>query len=179
MLGKSADAYFQTYHRVLNRAQWSSLAAGRILLGLLRDAFVPEGPVVMGLDETLERRRDERLSAKGSYRDPVRSSPTPFVKASGLRWVCLMLLARMPWVDRVGALPFLTVLAPAERFYQGRGRQPPSLLNRARQAVQLVRRWVPTRELVGGDSTYAALEWLDAVRESACVRTRWRLNAAL
>ena len=79
VLGKSADAYFQTYHRVLNRAQWSSLAAGRILLGLLRDAFVPEGPVVMGLDETLERRRDERLSAKGSYRDPVRSSPTPFV----------------------------------------------------------------------------------------------------
>jgi hypothetical protein len=180
VMGKSADAHFQNYHRVLNRAQWSSLAAGRILLGLLLDAFVPEGPVVMGLDETLERRRGERLSAKGIYRDPVRSSHTHFVKASGLRWVCLMLLARIPWVDRVWALPFLTVLAPSERFYQGRGRQPQSLLDRARQAVQLVRRWVPTRELVVvGDSTYAALEWLDAVHESACVITRLRLDAAL
>ncbi len=180
VMGKSADAHFQNYHRVLNRAQWSSLAAGRILLGLLLDAFVPEGTVVMGLDETIERRRGERLSAKGIYRDPVRSSHTHFVKASGLRWVSLMLLARMPWVDRVWALPFLTVLAPSERFYQGRGRRPPSLLDRARQAVQLVRRWVPTRELVVvGDSTYAALEWLDAVRESACVITRLRLDAAL
>ena len=180
VMGKSADAHLQNYHRVLNRAQWSSLAAGRILLGLLLAAFVPEGPVVMGLDETLERRRGERLSAKGIYRDPVRSSHTHFVKASGLRWVCLMLLARIAWVDRVWALPFLTVLAPSERCYQGRGRPPQSLLDRARQAVQLVRRWVPTRELVVvGDSTYAALEWLDAVPESACVITRLRLDAAL
>jgi hypothetical protein len=180
VMGKSADAHFQNYHRVLNRAQWSSLEAGHILLGLLLDAFVSEGPVVMGIDETIERRRGERLSAKGIYRDPVRSSHTHFVKASGLRWVSLMLLTRIPWVDRVWALPFLTVLAPSERYYQGRGRRPQSLLDRARQAVQLVRRWVPTRALVVvGDSTYAALEWLDAVRESACVITRLRLDAAL
>jgi DDE superfamily endonuclease len=180
VMGKSAEAHFQNYHRVLKRAQWSSLEAGRLLLGLLLDAFVPEGPVVMGIDETIARRRGERLSAKGIYRDPVRSSHTHFVNAGGLRWVCLMLLARMPWVDRVWARPFLIVLAPSERCYQGRGRRPQSLLDRARQAVQLVRRWVPTRELVVvGDSTYAALAWLDAVRESACVITRLRLDAAL
>jgi len=74
--GKSANAHFQNYYRVLNRAQWSSLEAGRILLSLLLDAFVPEGPVVMGIDETIERRRGECLSAKGIYRDPVRSSHT-------------------------------------------------------------------------------------------------------
>jgi hypothetical protein len=180
VLGKSADAHFQNYHRVLNRAQWSPLAASRRLLGLLLDVFVPEGPVVMGIDETIERRRGERISAKGIYRDPVRSSHAHFVKASGLRWVCLMVLARIPWVDRVWALPFLTVLAPSERYYQGQDRRPQSLLDRARQMVRLVRRWLPTRELVVvGDSTYAALEWLDAVRESAGVITRLRLDAAL
>jgi hypothetical protein len=180
VLGKSADAHFQNYHRVLNRAQWSSLEASRRLLGLLLDVFVPEGPVVIGIDETIERRRGERISAKGIYRDPVRSSHAHFVKASGLRWVCLMVLARIPWVDRVWALPFLTVLAPSERYYQGQGRRPQSLLDRARQMVRLVRRWLPTRELVVvGDSTYAALEWLDAVRESACMITRLRLDAAL
>jgi DDE superfamily endonuclease len=180
VLGKSADAHFQNYHRVLNRAQWSSLEASRRLLGLLLDVFVPEGPVVMGIDETIERRRGERISAKGIYRDPVRSSHAHFVKASGLRWVCLMVLARIPWGDRVWALPFLTVLAPSERYDQIRGRRTQSLLDRARQMVRLVRRWLPTRELVVvGDSTYAALEWLDAVRERAGVITRLRLEAAL
>ena len=180
VMGKSADIHFQNYHRVLNRAQWSSLEAGRILLGLLLEAFVPEGPVVMGIDETIERRRGERLGAKGIYRDPVRSSHTHFVKASGLRWVSLMLLARMPWVYRVWALPYLTVLAPSERYYQGRGRRPQSLLERARQALQLVRRWLPTRELVVVcDNTYSALEWLDAVRHEVWNITRLRLDAAI
>jgi hypothetical protein len=180
VLGKSAEAHFQNYHRVLNRAQGSALEASRRLLGLLLDVFVPEGPVVMGIDETMERRRGERIAATGIYRDPMRSSQAHVVKASGLRWVCLMVLARIPWADRVWALPFLTVLAPSERYYRVRGRSPQSLLDRARQMVRLVRRWVPSRELVVvGDSTYAALEWLDAVRERVCVITRLRLDAAL
>jgi hypothetical protein len=180
VLGRSAEAHFQNYHRVLTRAQWSALDASRRLLRLLLDAFVPEGPVVMGIDATMARRRGARITAQGIYRDPVRSSHAHVVKASGLRWVCLTVLARIPWADRVWALPFLTVLAPSERYDQVQGRSPQSLLERARQMVRLVRRWVPTRELVVvGDSTDAALEWLDAVRASACVVTRLRLDAAL
>ncbi len=180
VLGRSDDSHFQNYHRVLNRAQWSPLKASRLLLGLLLEAFVPDGPVVIGIDETIERRRGERIPAKGIYRDPVRSSHTHFVKASGLRWVSLMLLTRIPWAGRVWALPFLTVLAPSERYYQGRGRRAHSLLDRARQAFLLVRRWLPTRELIVlGDNTYSALERLDAVRATICVITRLRLDAAL
>ena len=79
------------YHRVLNRAAWCPRAAARPLLGLLLDAFVPAGPVVLGIDDTIERRRGKRIAAKGIYRDPVRSSRGHFVKASGLRWLSLML----------------------------------------------------------------------------------------
>jgi hypothetical protein len=180
VLGNSADAHFQNYHRVLNRAPWAALDASRRLLERLLDVFVPQGPVVMGSDETIERRRGERIAAKGVYRAPVRSSHAHFVKASGLRWGCLMVLARIPWVDRVWALPFLTVLAPSARDYQSQGRRPHSRLDRARQMVRLARRWLPSRELVVvGDSPYAALEWLAAVRERACVITRLRLDAAL
>jgi hypothetical protein len=32
-----------------------------------------------------------------------------------------MLLSPMPWAGRVWALPFLTVLAPSERYCQARG----------------------------------------------------------
>jgi len=180
VMGKSDDRHFQNYHRVLSRAQWPALHGGRMLLRLLLHTFVPTGPVVIGIDETIERRRGEKIAAKGIYRDPVRSSHAHFVKASGLRWVSLMLLAPIPWTTRVWGLPFLTVLSPSERYYQQRGRSPQTLLDRARQAVRLVRRWLPERELVVvGDHTYAALEWLDAVGPAVCVITRLRLDAAL
>ena len=81
--GLCRERRFVNYHRVLNRAAWSGRAAARLLLGLLLDAFVPHGPVLLGLDDTIERRRGKRISAKGIYRDPVRSSRGHFVKASG------------------------------------------------------------------------------------------------
>jgi hypothetical protein len=180
VMGKRDDRHFQHYHRVLSRAPWPALQGGRMLLRWLLRIFVPTGPVVMGVDETIERRRGAKIAAKGMYRDPVRSSHAHLVNASGWRWVSLMLLTPIPWTTRIWGLPLLTVLSPSERYYQHRGRSPRTLLDRARQAVWLVRRWLPTRELVVvGDHTYAALEGLDAVRDAACVITRLRLDAAL
>jgi hypothetical protein len=110
MMGHGAASDFQTYHRVLNRAVWSSLTTSRLLLRFLVAVFIPSGVVVVGLDDTIERRRGEQIQAKGIYRDPVRSSHAHFVKVSGLRWLACMLLVPLSWADRVWALPFLTVL---------------------------------------------------------------------
>lgn len=107
VMGKSDDQHFQHYHRVLNRAQWSTLAASRLLLRLLVATFAPTGELVCGLDDTIERRRGAKIKAKGIYRDPVRSSHSHFVKASGLRWLSCMLLTTVPWASAVcGACPF-------------------------------------------------------------------------
>jgi len=57
----------------------------------------------------------------------------PIVKASGLRWLSLMLLASIPWAGRIWALPFLTALAPSERCCQSRGRQHKMLTDWGRQ----------------------------------------------
>ena len=62
VLGLSGDAHFQNYHRVLNRARWSAHQAAGILLRLLVQAFVPAGPVVIGLDDTVERRRGAKIA---------------------------------------------------------------------------------------------------------------------
>src|ERR671927_317298 len=124
VLGLQDDRPFGNYHRVLNRARWSSRALSRILCTQLVDAFVPPGaPVLVGLDDTIERRGGAKIAAKGIYRDPVRSSKEHFVKASGLRWVSLQLLAPIPWIGRVWALPFFTVLAPSERYHLQRGKR--------------------------------------------------------
>jgi hypothetical protein len=179
-VGLSHLSSFRTYHRVLSRAVWSSRSASRILLGVLLGAFVPTGPLVVGIDETIERRRGKKIAAAGIYRDPVRSSHSHFVKARGLRWICLMLLAPVPWAGRVWAFPFLSALAPSERAAKRRHRRFKPLTMWARQMIRQVHRWQPDRELVVvGDRTYAALELLDAVRSVATVVTRLRLDARL
>ena len=97
VMGLRDEVQFQNYHRVLNRATWSSRALSRILLRLLVRAFVPpDAPVVVGLDDHIERRRGAKIAAKGIYRDAVRSSKACVVKTSGLRWVSMMLLAPIP-----------------------------------------------------------------------------------
>jgi hypothetical protein len=182
VMGLSQEKQFQNYHRVLNRAGWSALALSRVLFQLLVDTLLPEGPLVIGLDDTLERRRGAKIKAKGVYRDGVRSSHSHFVKATGLRWLCAMLLVEMDWAGRVWALPFLTVLCPSERYHQQRGQKHKKLTDWAGQIIGLLRRWLPDRPLVFvADSTYAAIELLK--RASALVDvsliTRLRLDAAL
>jgi hypothetical protein len=181
ILGRDEEPDFCTYHRLLSRARWSSRAAAGRLLQLLVKTFVPsDTPVLIGLDDTIERRWGARIRARGIYRDPVRSSKGHFVKASGLRWLSAMLLAPVPWAGRILALPFLTMLAPSERFYAGQPRAPKALLDWARQTSLQIRRWLPDRSIVlVADGAFAALEFLAAVRPHLCVITRLRLDASL
>lgn len=112
------------------------------------------------------RRRGEKIKAKGIYRDPVRSSHAHFVKASGLRWLSLMLLVEIPWAKRVWAKPFKTSLAPSERYDQELSRRHKTLTDWGRQMILQVRRWFPQRQVfVVTDSSFAALELLAAVSQ--------------
>lgn len=183
VMGMQDEPHFQNYHRTLGRAIWSSRQASRILLQQLVSGFAPSGVLVMGIDDTIERRWGKRIAARGIYRDPVRSSDSHFVKTSGLRWLSLMLLVNIPWAKRVWALPFFTILAPSERYHQIRKQRHQTLLDWARQMLTQVRRWMPQRAIVlVADSSFAALEFLDALRQLATavsVITRLRLDAAL
>jgi hypothetical protein len=184
VMGLKDAGKFAQYHQVLSRAVWSPGDLAHTLLMLLVKTFSPEGkPLVFGIDETIERRWGQKIAARGIYRDPVRSSKSHFVKASGLRWISLMLLTRIPWAERVWALPVMTVLAPSERYYTERGRQPKTLTERAQQMIFQLRRWLPGRPLViVGDNSYAALELLaacQALPEPVTFVTRLRMDAAL
>src|SRR3954451_24864385 len=181
IIGLRQERHFVTYHRVLNRAVWDSRLAARLRLRVLVEAFVPTGPVLLGLDDSIERRRGKRISARGIYRDPVRSSRSFFVKTSGLRWLSLMLLSPMSWAGRVWALPFLTVLAPSERYCQERGLRHKTLTDWARRVAWQARRWLPGRAIVLlGDSSFAVLDLLVAlIRHGVICITRLRLDAAL
>ena len=170
-MGLDQHKRFYRYHRVLSRASWSSRK-------------VPKGgPLVVGIDETLERRYGKKIRAKGIYRDPVRSTHENFVKSSGLRWVCVMLLVEIPWASRVWALPFLSALAPSERYAAAWGRSHKKITEWAWQLLLLLRRWYPERKIVAvAERAYASLKLLSrcqSLSRSVTFITRLRLDAAL
>ncbi|HZS05208.1 MAG TPA: transposase [Blastocatellia bacterium] len=181
VVGLGAEQHFQTYHRVLNRAQWSALAASRILLGLIL-ALLPQGStVVIGADDTIERRRGKQINGLGCYRDAVKSSRKQVVKCFGLKWLSLMVLVKLPWSSRVWALPFLTVLCRAAAKDSARPHK--TAIDILMVCLRLVRRWLPERAIVlVVDGGYAAIKLaLLCAGEPTRVTlvTRLRLDASL
>lgn len=171
---------FGRYHEVLSEARWDARVLARKLLRQLLAALLPSGEVVIGLDDSIERRWGPKIAARGIYRDPVRSSRGFFVKTSGLRWLSLMVVLPIPWAKRRWALPFLTVLAPSQRYNEAQGRRHKPLTRWAIQAILQTRRWLPDRRItVVGDSSFASLELIAAVRRHVRLITRLRLDANL
>jgi DDE superfamily endonuclease len=179
-MGLALARHFTTYHRVLNRATWAARQGSRLLLELLLTGFVPPGTtMVLGADDTRERRSGRKISAKGCYRDAVRSTNKHVIRCFGLKWVAMMLVVPVPWSRRVWALPFLTALCwPAKN--RGRRRHKTSV-DGVRQMMKQVRRWRPGRRLVlvvdGGFAAVAlALAW---VKQHVTRVSRLRWDAAL
>jgi hypothetical protein len=180
MTGRIDASNFASFHQILNRVRWSPRCAARRLLGVVIERLVPAGPVVIGMDDTIERRWGRRITARGIYRDPVRSSHGHFVKASGLRWLSFMILAPVPWAKLVKALPVLTLLAPSERSNRQRGRRHKLLTDWARQGALQLCRWLPERQVIFvGDSSFAVHELAHAITSRADLISRLRLDASL
>lgn len=185
VMGLGDDPHFSSYHQVLNRAVWSPRRLSEMLLTMLIKVLDSDETkaLVFGIDETIERRWGPKIAKRGIYRDAVRASKSHFVKTSGLRWISLMWLTEIPWAERIWALPFLTVLAPSERYHEQAGRQHKTITDWARQMIFQLRRWLPHRELVVvADYSYAVLKFLHACQtmvNPVTVITRLRLDAAL
>jgi hypothetical protein len=184
VMGLKDDPQYQNYHRVLNRAKWCSLAAGKILLGLLVQTFVmADVPLILGVDETLERRRGKQIKQKGVFRDPVRSSKKYLVHSFGLRWVSMMLIVSVPWSSRPWALPFLTLNAPSEATNKANSKRHKTSIDWIQQMICLTRRWLRGRTLVlvtdGGLTAVKLGLTCGAFRQPVTWVSRFRLDACL
>jgi len=153
----SDEKRFEKYHRVLNRDQWSCALGAKILLGLLVALLPTNTPILIAIDETRERRKGKKISAKGCYRYAVRSSENTVVKCFGLKWICMALIVPLPWSKRPWALPFLTVLAPSKQANAERDRTHRTIVDWTIVMVRLVRRWLKKPWVLIGDGAYACI----------------------
>jgi hypothetical protein len=147
-----------------------------------------DAPLVLLVDETLERRRGKKIAYKSYFRDVVRSTSQHPLKSEGIRWLCVALLVQVPWNEsRQWALPFLTVPALAPATSEKLGKPHRTVIDKTQLLVRLVRRWQPEREVVlVGDGNYAAVRLGHTLRElsgegrpMARLVARLRLDATL
>ena len=148
VLGLAGHPGFAAFHRVLNRNAWSSLALARTLLRMVVAAFVPSGPIVVGVDHTLERRRGRHIGPAGHFYDAGRSSAAWRATSRGLRWLTATVLVEVPFARHVWALPVLTALTPSKAWSEGRGWPRRPLTDRARRLLLVPRRGLPDRPMV-------------------------------
>lgn len=159
MMGLGHSKHFSNYHRVLNRARWSPWVLSKLLFLLLVRLFLAAGaPILLVIDETLERRRGPQIKYKGWFRDPIRSTLTHVSKSLGIRWICLALLVPVPWSQRLWALPFMTIPALGPKTSAKLQKRHRTIVEWAMIMVDKVRSWQPEREIVlVGDGSYAAV----------------------
>lgn len=180
VMGLASGCNFSKYHRFLNRAQWDGLMLARIMLGLLIKLLPDSWPLLIAVDETLERRRGRKIKAKGLYRDAVQSSQSHVVTSYGLKWECMMLMVPLPWCKRPWALPFLTVLAPSKKSNEAAGRRHKTSLDWTRQMTCAVSRWLKRSWTLVGDGAYACMDLaLWCIRVHVALVSRLRLDAQL
>ena len=172
---------FSKYHRVLSRAAWNELALSKILLGLLIKILPASWPILIAVDETLERRKGKKIKAKGVYRDAVRSSQSKVITAFGLKWECMTLIVPLPWCRRPWALPFLTVLSPSKKSNEKAGRRHKTSIDWTQQMVKLVSRWLKGASwILLGDGAYACMALAQTcINKSVTLISRLRLDAQL
>lgn len=185
-VGLQDERCFPKFHRFLSQDKWSAKWLSGVLLRLLVDTFIGKGEaLVFGIDDTIERRWGKKIIKRGIYRDPVRSSKSHFVKCSGLRWLSLMLISRLPWLEAgvFWALPVLTALCPSERYYLARDKPPKKLTDWASQMITWLSR--KARSLnrpvyLTGDGSFAVYElFMHAQNRGIGMIARMKLNARL
>lgn len=181
VMGLSDETAFSKYHHVLNRVEWSQWSAASILLNLVGNMIGKGKPLVMFVDETLERRKGPKIKAKGYYRDAVRSSKSIVVKCSGLKWLTMAISWRFPFSDRYFALPFMTVLQPSAKSDKAASRRHKTTLQWTIQMVMQVVRWLKNTPIIlVGDGGFACakLAWM-CLKYNVCLVSRLKMNACL
>ena len=183
-MGLANIRHFTNYHRVLNRACWSPWVSSKLLLSLIIYLLLPPGlPLLLVIDDTLERRRGPKIKYKGWFRDPIRSTLTHVSKSLGIRWLCLAALVPVPWSQRLWALPFMTVPALGPKTSTKLQKRHRTLIDWAMLMVDKVRRWQPDREVVlVGDGSFAAVPLIQCcqkLQNPLKLVARLRLDACL
>lgn len=139
---------YSKYHWVLSGAKWCSIQGAKILLFSLGKLCSQD--IVISIDSTIERRKGPKIKGLGRQRDPVRSTKEKKVLAIGLNWLVCAIHIRFPWISKIWACPFLSILMSPEKPLSSsknesdlkKTRQHKTLNEWASQIVRIIAKWI-------------------------------------
>jgi hypothetical protein len=186
---------FSCYHRFFSQARWSVDQVGRVVLQLVLKCIASDAPLVVAVDDTLNRKTGKRIWAAGMHHDPLRSTARRAAFAFGHNWVVLSVQLRLPFApDTIWSLPILMRLYRRKHKPRKPGRprgerkaigQATSAQYRtrpqlARDMIALMASWLGGRTMhVVGDSEYAGKSISRHLPDHVHLTSRMVINAAL
>lgn len=154
-----APGHSSTYHRVLSKRRWSTWRLAGSLAGFILDHWVPDGPVQVCGDDTVDEHRGKKVYGKACHRDAVRSTHSYTAYRWGHKWVVLATLVRFPFSSRLWALPILVALYRSKDWNNKHGRRHKTPSELMRQLLAVLLHWFPHRKFVfSGDGGYGTHE---------------------
>lgn len=157
--GDLAPGHDSAYRRVLSEARWSGLEVGCALARHLLDRLVPDGPVYLVGDDTVDGHPGPKVYGKGRHRDPTRSSHAFTAWRYGHKWVVLAVLVRFPFATRPWALPVLVDLCLPPEASKAAGRPHRTPAQRMCRLLRILLGRFPDRTVIfAGDSGYGSHE---------------------
>jgi hypothetical protein len=168
-----APGHPSSYHRVFSRRRWFHWRLARGLAGFILHHFVPDGPVLICGDDTVDEHRGQKVYGKACHRDAVRSTHSFTAYRWGHKWVVLAILVKFPFSRRLWALPVLVALYYSKDWNQKHQRRHKTPSELMQQLLAVLIHWFPQRKFIfAGDGGYGT-------HPLACFAHRHRLHLAL
>lgn len=158
IMGKQAPGHMSDYHRVFSRAPWILMPLGKILAAAVIQ-WLPDGPIVVAMDDTTAQHKGKKVYGKGCHHDAVRSTHTHVAYRWGHKWVVLAIVVKLPFASRPWALPVLAALYRPRDLNKQEGRRHKTPIMLARGLMSVLMRWFPEKQFIFlGDGGYASHE---------------------
>lgn len=179
--GAVGTKHHSAYHRLFAAARWSLDELGLAVFGLLILPLLGDGLVLLGVDDTLARKRGLKVFGVGMHHDPLLSTRRTSVKNWGHCWVILGVILKLPFCgDRWFCLPILFRLYVPKKTAKKKGlpyHTKPEL------AVQMLRllcgRFENGDFHAVGDSTYGGKSVLLKLPRNCGLTSRLAMDARL
>ncbi len=148
-----------TYHRVLSKRRWSTWRLSGALARFILHHWVPDGPVLVCGDDTVDQHRGKNVYGKACHRDAVRSTHSFTAYRWGHKWVVLAILVKFPFAQRLWALPVRVALDRSREWNETHGRRHKTPSELMRQLLAVLMHWFPRRTFVlSGDGGFGTHE---------------------
>ena len=178
-----APGHPSSYHRVFSKRRWSSWRLARALAGYILRHWVPDGPVFVCGDDTVDGHCGKKVYGKACHRDAVRSTHAFTAYRGGHKWVVLAILVKFPFAQRRWALPILVALYRSKKWNRKHGRRHKTPSELMRQLLAVLIRWFPQRKFVfsgdGGYGTHARSRFAHRHRSRLTLVSRFYPDANL